>query len=140
MRTMNKVMIIGRLGQDPELMESRTGNPYTRLSLATDRWQRKEDGTSEEKPDWHSVFVWGADATRCACYLRKGALVYVEGTLTYWHIQKETNREYRNAISADQVSFLTNPRAALEPAAEFERLDNSEGSRNHNAVAHPLVV
>jgi single stranded DNA-binding protein len=89
MKSMNRVFLMGHLGGAPELRTSKNGNPYTRLRLATNKFMAKEDGTKDTKTDWHSVFVWGDDANRCAEYLRTGALVFVEGSLSYWEVALE---------------------------------------------------
>jgi single-strand DNA-binding protein len=155
MQSMNKVILIGRLAAKPELKQSRNGNPYTRLRLATRRLKGlKEDGANDETSgsdarhredrfhtDWHSVFVWGTTAENCARYLNKGALVSIEGSLSYWEVaQEEQPTLFKNAIRAEQVQFLTYGSPAGEEAERVEIveiLDNIEPPRNHNAVAHP---
>ena len=143
MRSLNRVFLMGHLGRAPELMESKAGKPYTRLSVATNRaWMNSED-QREEKTEWHSVFVWGPLAERCSRNLRKGALVFVEGSLSYWKASQEG--EYKNAIHGYEVKFLNSNMRAAENTTEadsmgtlsVEDLDNPESTRNHNAVAHP---
>jgi len=132
---MNKVFLMGHLGQTPELQLSKAGKPYARLSLATNRWQPGgEDSEGQEKTDWHSVFVWGPLAERCTDRLKKGALVFVEGSLTYWQVAN-SQTPYKNAIHGHEVRFLNSPRAAAGDA-ETENVDNGEDAGNHNAVAH----
>jgi single-strand DNA-binding protein len=132
---------MGHLGRAPQLQSSKSGNPYTRLNLCTNRYLPKEDGGFEEKAEWHSVFVWGDQATKCAEYLRTGALVFVEGSLTYWQVAQERSDEktaYKNAIHADRVRFISYGKEAEEPI-DLENLDNPQVTRNHNAVAHPVM-
>lgn len=142
MKSLNRVFLMGYLGQSPEIQISKSGKPYSRLSVATHRtWINKED-EKEDKTDWHSVFVWGPLAERCCNNLRKGALVFVEGSLTYWQVATQEN--YKNAIQGHEVRFL-NPAKAMDSAAKApqafiedgENVDNSPPPRNHNAVAHP---
>lgn len=153
MQSLNKVILIGRLGAKPELKHSKNGNAYTRLRLATRRLKglKEEtsgadesagtDGRSREDrfhTDWHSVFVWGHTAENCARYLNKGALVSIEGSLTYWEVaQDEQHTQFKNAIRADHVQFLTYGATTSEEGESVEILDNFEPARNHNAVAHP---
>jgi single-strand DNA-binding protein len=142
MKSMNRVFLMGRLGGDPELLESKTGNHYTRLRLATQKLVSKADGTKSEVPEWHSVFVWGKQAETCAQYLQKGALVFVEGALSYWTANGGDEKMIRTSISADQVHFLNTRRsteAPVTPAPE-PSLDNPEAPRNHDAVAHPVLM
>jgi single-strand DNA-binding protein len=139
MKSMNKVFLMGHLGSDPDMKISKAGKSYARLSVATRRaWQNAEDQW-EEKTDWHSVFVWGPLADRCAHGLRKGALIFVEGSLTYWKsaVQDELGREgYKNAIHGHDIKFLNAPKAT-NAFDEGENLDNRPAPINHNAVAHP---
>lgn len=134
MKSLNKVFLMGHLGATPELQQSKSGRPYARLSVATNRrWVDDEKG-AKELVDWHSVFVWGALAQRCTDHLVKGSLVFVEGSLTYWSVAQETTSVYKNAIHGYEVRFLTYPRAA-GTLSSGEVVDNQEDSRNHNAVA-----
>ncbi len=78
---LNKVMIIGRLGADPELRYSQNGMPMTTLNVATDESYTGKDGTRQERTEWHRVVVFQRQAENCSNYLHKGSLVYVEGSL-----------------------------------------------------------
>ncbi len=145
MRSVNRVFLMGHLGQNPELQRSKAGKSYTRLSLATDRFKKGASAEEEsEKPstDWHSVFVWGEQAEHCVQYLRRGALVYVEGALTYWQVAQptdvETAKNYKNAIQAERVNFITYGKRT-ETSEDAANVDNPAPARNHNAVAHPLM-
>jgi single stranded DNA-binding protein len=137
MRSINRVMLFGRIGHPPELTTSKNGQPFTRLSVATDRYRGKDHDSTT---DWHSVFVFGEEAERCVRWLGKGAHVFVEGNLNYWKQDKkgdERENPYRNSIHADRVHFITYGQPADRTTATgAEILDNSSTSRNHNAVAH----
>jgi len=135
MKTINRVFLMGHLGAKPELRLSKAGKPYTRLSLATRRYRGPDE---DEATDWHSVFVFGAEAERCANWLDRGALLFVEGTLSYWQVTKEEENRafpYRNAINADQVRFISYGKS-MDNSVALENLDNPDSPRNHNAVAH----
>lgn len=143
MKSLNRVFLMGHLGHTPELIISKAGRPYTRLSVATNRtWMNGED-QREERTEWHSVFVWGQLAQNCTNHLRKGALVFVEGALSYWQVAEE--KQYKNAIHGHEVKFLNFSGKASETtlgvdgadALSVEDLDNPAPARNHNAVAHP---
>lgn len=131
-KSMNRVFLMGNLAQKPELRTSKAGKPYARLNLATNRYR----GPGEDPAtDWHSVFVFGPEAERCAHWLDRGALVFVEGSLSYWQIDSEdSTKRYQNAINADQVRFISYGRRSEEGAA-LENVDNSGTLGNHNAVA-----
>lgn len=103
----NKVILIGRLGQNPELKYTPNGNAVVNFSLATsEKWAGK-DGQKQERTEWHSVVVWNKLAEVCAEYLAKGRVAYVEGKLqTRKWDDKEGRTHYKTEVLADQVRFL----------------------------------
>ena len=112
MRTMNRIFLVGRLGQDPELRKAKNGGePWTTLSLATDRFRREGDQWVGEA-EWHRVKVFGPTAEACHRLLRKGGVAAVEGRLTYdkWTAHDGTPRVTAQ-IMADRVSCLEAARA-----------------------------
>jgi single-strand DNA-binding protein len=114
MRGLNRITLIGRLGRHPELRTSKTGTPWCRLAVATNRPARDGDGWKEET-DWHRVKVFGSDAERCDRMLRAGSLVSVEGTMTYDHYEdKDGVKRVASQVIARNIGFLTDLR---EPAA-----------------------
>ena len=78
---LNKVMIIGRLGRDPELRYSQSGSPVCTFSVATDESYTDRDGNRVDRAEWHRVVVFQKAAENCSQYLTKGSLVFVEGSL-----------------------------------------------------------
>jgi single-strand DNA-binding protein len=78
---MNKVMLIGRHGKDPELRHTTNGSPIANLRIATDESYVNRDGNKVEQTEWHTVVVFQRQAENCQSYLRKGSLVYVEGSI-----------------------------------------------------------
>jgi single-strand DNA-binding protein len=104
---LNKVMLIGRLGRDPELKYTSAGMPMTSLRIATDESYTDREGQRVERTDWHSVIVFQRLAENCANYLAKGSLVYVEGNLQTrkWQDQQGQDR-YSTEIRAQRVQFL----------------------------------
>lgn len=113
---LNKVMIIGRLGRDPELRYTQSGAPICSLAVATDESYQDRDGNKVDRTEWHRVSVFQRAAENCANYLAKGSLVYVEGSLQTrkWTDQQGVER-YTTEIKAQRVQFLDrkgdNPRA-----------------------------
>ena len=81
MASVNKVILIGRLGKDPELRYSQGGAPICSFSVATDESYKDRDGNKVERAEWHNVTAFQRMAENCANYLSKGSLVYVEGRL-----------------------------------------------------------
>jgi single-strand DNA-binding protein len=104
---MNKVMLIGRLGKDPELRYASTGTPMTTLRIATDDSYTDRDGNKVDRTEWHSVVVFQRQAENCAKYLSKGSLVYVEGSLQTrkWQDQQGQDR-YTTEVRATRIQFL----------------------------------
>ena len=107
MASLNKVMLIGNLGRDPETRYTSTGSPVTTLNIATtEKWTGK-DGNKEEKTEWHRIVTFGKQAEICNEYLSKGRQIYVEGRLQTrsWE-DKDGNKRYTTEIVAQQVLML----------------------------------
>ncbi|MBQ7609412.1 MAG: single-stranded DNA-binding protein [Desulfovibrionaceae bacterium] len=104
---LNKAMIIGRLGRDPELRYTQSGVPMTTLSVATGETYIDREGNKNEVTEWHRVSVFQRQAENCVRYLRKGSLVYVEGSLQTrkWQDQQGQERS-ATVIRAMRVTFL----------------------------------
>ncbi|HRK08120.1 MAG TPA: single-stranded DNA-binding protein [Pseudobdellovibrionaceae bacterium] len=118
MAGVNKVIIVGRLGADPETKQVGNGGTVTRLSIATsEQWVDKE-GQKQERTEWHRVVVWGKLAEICGRHLAKGRQVYVEGRLQTrsWEDQQGQKR-YSTEVVASTVQFLGGPgeRAEASP-------------------------
>jgi len=92
--SVNKVILIGRLGQDPKLTYLPSGSPVTEFTLATDESFKNREGQKEERTEWHRVKVYGKSAEFCSNYLSKGRLVYVEGSIRTrkWQDQQGQDR------------------------------------------------
>ena len=107
MASVNKVIIIGRLGKSPELKYSQGGAAICSMSVATDESYKDRDGNKVERTEWHNVTVFQRMAENCANYLAKGSLVYIEGRLKTekWQDQ-QGNDKYTTKIMAERVQFL----------------------------------
>jgi single-strand DNA-binding protein len=107
MASVNRVILVGNLGRDPELRYIQSGQAVANFTLATnDRWRDKE-GNNQERTEWHRIVVWGKSAENCAQYLQKGRSVYVEGRLQTreWE-DKEGNKRQTTEVVAQTVQFL----------------------------------
>lgn len=106
MSGVNKVILLGRLGNDPDLKYTPAGAAVTKFSLATSESYTK-DGQKFEQTEWHRITIWGKNAENCAKYLSKGALVYLEGKLKTdsWE-NKEGVKQYSTGIVSDYVQFI----------------------------------
>jgi len=107
MAGVNKVIIVGHLGNDPELRFTSSGQPVCRLSVATSRqWKNKQTDEAVQETEWHRVTVWGNQAEMCDKFLSKGRQVYVEGRLRTSSYEKDGQKQYSTEIIAEQVQFL----------------------------------
>jgi single-strand DNA-binding protein len=103
----NKVILVGNLGQDPETRHTNGGNSVTQLRLATTEKFKDRDGAMQERTEWHTVIVWGKQGEACGRHLTKGRQVYVEGRLTTRKWQdKEGKDRYTTEVIGDNVRFL----------------------------------
>lgn len=107
MAGINKVILIGNLGKDPELRYTPNSKAVATFSLATtERWKDKE-GQFQEKTEWHNIVAWGKQAEICKEYLKKGSSVYVEGRLQHRsYDDKDGNKKYITEIVARSVQML----------------------------------
>jgi single-strand DNA-binding protein len=107
-RGINKVILIGNLGQDPETRYMPSGGAVTNLRLATNEsWKDKQTGEQKERTEWHSVAMFGRLAEIAAEYLRKGSQVYVEGRLQTRKWQdKDGNDRYTTEVVANEMQML----------------------------------
>lgn len=103
---MNKAIIIGNLGADPELKELDGDNAVCKLRVASSRKYTKKDGEKVEDVEWHRVTVWGKLANLCGQYLSKGRQVAVEGRLQTSQYEKEGVTHYSTEIVASSIQFL----------------------------------
>jgi single-strand DNA-binding protein len=106
--SLNRVMIIGNLGQDPELRYTTNQSPVASFNVATKDYRTAPDGQRQEVTEWHRVVVWNKLAENCAKFLTKGRPVYVEGRLQTrsWDDKQTGQKRYQTEIVAQNVQFL----------------------------------
>ncbi|MCS7221510.1 MAG: single-stranded DNA-binding protein [Anaerolineae bacterium] len=106
-RGLNKVIIIGNLGRDPEMRYTPSGKPVTSFSVATSRSWVTADGERRDATEWFNVVAWGNLAEICSQYLRKGSRVYVEGHLqTRGWDDEHGQKHYRTELVANEMIML----------------------------------
>ncbi len=117
-RGVNKVIIIGNLGQDPDTRYMPSGSAVTNLRVATNEsWKDKQTGEQKDRTEWHSIAMFGRLAEISAEYLRKGSQVYIEGKLRTRKWQdKQGNDRYTTEIVADEMQMLGGRSGAGAPA------------------------
>ncbi|WP_119072120.1 single-stranded DNA-binding protein [Aggregatilinea lenta] len=125
-RGLNKVMIIGTLGRDPELRYTPSGRPVASFSVATSRTWTSSDGERREETEWFNVVAWGNLAEICKSHLNKSQQVYVEGRLQTrgWEDENGT-RHYRTELVANEMILLGDRRTSHEydDAADYDNED-----------------
>ena len=117
-RGVNKVIIVGNLGQDPETRYMPSGSAVTNVRIATNEsWKDKQTGEQKDRTEWHSVAMFGRLAEIAAEYLRKGSQVYIEGKLRTRKWQdKDGNDRYTTEIIADEMQMLGSRSGGGAPA------------------------
>ena len=117
MASVNKVIILGRLGRDPELRETASGTTVCRLAVATSRRYKAKDGSKQEETEWHDISLFGKTAEIAGQYLKKGSEVYVEGRL---HTRKYTGKDgverYATEIQGEQMQLGARPTGEQQSA------------------------
>ncbi len=118
MGSVNKVILVGNLGRDPEVRYTPNGTAVATLSLATTNyWTDPATGEKRERTEWHRVVLWGRQAEIAGEYLKKGRQVYIEGSLqTREWTDRDGNKRYTTEVRAQRVQLLGRPSPAPEPA------------------------
>ncbi len=116
-RGLNKVMIIGNVGRDPEMRYMPSGKPVTSFSVATTRSWTNSEGRRREETEWFNVVAWGNLAEICKQHLHKGQQVYIEGRLQTrsWE-DHEGKRRYRTELVANEMIMLSRQNEVVEHA------------------------
>lgn len=131
--TLNKAMLIGRLGRDPEVRYTKSGDAVANFTLATDETYKDKQGNRQERTEWHNINAWGKLADFAQNYLKKGRLVYVEGSIqTRDWTDKDNVKHYKTEIRANTIRFVGPPPDGARTAApggggDEERPQQSRG-------------
>jgi single-strand DNA-binding protein len=122
--SVNKVILIGRLGKDPEMRFTQGGRAVTSFSLATNENWTDQSGERQERTEWHRIVTWGKLAENCAKLLNKGKQVYIEGRLqTRSWDDRDGNKRYTTEIVANAMQILS----AMEGGGGDRTLTGDEG-------------
>ncbi|MFH1573468.1 MAG: single-stranded DNA-binding protein, partial [Acidobacteriota bacterium] len=133
MSSLNKVMLIGRLGRDPEVRHTPDGNPVASFSLATGEFWTDKSGTRQERTEWHNIVVWNKLADLARRYLSKGRQVYIEGRIrTREWDDRDGNKRRTTEIIASQLVFLGGRSDSGESAS------SSQSDVQRNSAESPL--
>lgn len=135
MSSLNKVQLIGRLGKDPEIRRMQSGDPVANLSVATsETWRDKSSGEKKEKTEWHRVVIWNKGLCDVVeKYLRKGALVYLEGSLQTRKWQKDGADHYSTEIV---LQAFNGKLVMLDKGGSANGADNRDTSRREERTSY----
>lgn len=134
MASLNRVLIIGNLGQDPELRYTQNQTAVATLNVATTDVRTDKEGKKVETTEWHRVIVWNKQAENCSKYLAKGRAVFVEGRLQTrsWDDKTSGQKRYTTEIVAQNVQFLGGAGGA---ARDLDGGERAAGAMNFDASA-----
>ncbi|MEI6638795.1 MAG: single-stranded DNA-binding protein [Chlorobium sp.] len=134
---LNKVMLIGHLGNDPEVKVMTSGQSKANFTLATTESFKDNDGNWQEKPEWHRIIVWGKLAEICGQYLKKGRQVYIEGRLQTrnWDDPKSGEKRYSTEIVCSDMQMLGAQRDQNNGAGVYDGGERSQNDSSHQGYA-----
>ncbi len=135
MRGVNKVIIIGNLGADPEARQFNNGGSVTNISVATsEQWTDKQSGEKREATEWHRISLFNRLGEIAAQYLRKGSKVYIEGSLRTRKYQDQSGQDrYITEIRAEQMQMLDGMSGGQSDNGGFS---NNQGGQNSNSYGN----
>ena len=128
----NKVILVGNLGQDPEVKYTAGGAAVTTLSLATsESWKDKDTGQDQEKTEWHRVVLWRRLAEIAGEYLKKGSKVYIEGQLQTRKWEQDGQTRYTTEVVGKDMQFLdSRGNTSSDNSSSYEDVNQDMGSQN----------
>ena len=137
--SINKVILVGRLGRDPELKYTPSGAPVAKFSLATDESFKDRTGEKQNRTEWHNIVAWNKLAEICGEYLTKGKLVYIEGSIRSHEYQdKSGNKRTAYEIIANNMQMLgSKADSERMPSGNMERATPERHTPGPAAVEHP---
>lgn len=137
MSSVNKVILIGNLGKDPEIKYMASGNPVCRFSLATNETWKDKAGNAQERTEWHSIVAFGKLAEICGQYLTKGRLCYVEGSIRSGKYEdREGNERKSYDIIARQMRMLSSSNGNGAKGKTEDRSPATQASAEDNPFEH----
>ncbi len=134
MGSVNKVILVGRLGADPELKYTPSSKAVCNLRLATSETFKDASGVKQERTEWHRVTAWGDTAENASKYLSKGSECYIEGRLQTRSYDKDGQKHYATDVVADRVVFLGSKR----DGERQEERPRDGGGQQRGSVTPPI--
>jgi single-strand DNA-binding protein len=128
MKSVNKVILVGNVGKDPEVKYTPSGTPVAKFSIATNERFKAKSGEWQDRTEWHNLIAWQRLAEIVGEYVQKGSKLYIEGRLqtSSWEDKQSGEKKYRTEIVANDLVLLSGNRSARE----------SEGARYPHSADH----
>ncbi len=141
MASVNKVILVGNLGRDPELRYTPGGQAVANFTLATNERFTSKDGAKQERTEWHRIVAWGRTGELCAQYLSKGRSVYIEGRLQTreWE-DKEGQKRRTTEIVANTVQFLGGREGGSGGGGSFSGGSSDAGEGGYDSGPPPSDI
>lgn len=141
--SVNKAILIGNLGKDPELKATSSGKMFCRFSLATTEKWKDNSGEQKSKTEWHQIVAWGKQAELCEKYLKKGMPLYVEGRIEYTEYTVDGVKKNATQIQLEKMSFLGSKKDgqgggdSYEPQEPRGNSDSDSGRKQESRQSTP---
>jgi|SRR5450432_1106593 len=128
-KSVNKVILIGNLGKDPEVKFTPTGTPVAKFSLATNERYKDKAGEWQDRTEWHNIVVWQRLAEIVGEYVKKGSKIYIEGRLSTssWEDKQSGEKKYRTEIVANELVLLSGRGDSDGGDGRYQRSGSSSG-------------
>ena len=136
-RSLNKIMLIGNVGDDPDVRTTSSGTPVAKMSLATSRQWTNKDGSEQEKTEWHRLTVWGKLADVVKRYVKKGDRLYVEGRIEYSESESDGQKKYWTNVNVFEMVMLGSTTGGGE---ESFQSDTSSSSASKISEPDPGII
>jgi len=133
--SLNKVMLIGRLGKDPETKTLNGGNTVCNFSMATSEKFTDKQGQKQENTEWHNIVLWGKQAELAGQYLRKGSNIYLEGSIKTEIYEKDGQTKYVTRVTGRQMQFLDKKDDSQQQQQGGQQ---QQQAQNHNTGGLPV--
>ena len=134
MASVNKVILIGNLGKDPEVRHLEGGVAVARFPLATSETYKDKSGQRQEKTEWHNIVLWRGLAEVAEKFLKKGQSVFIEGKIrTSQYQDKEGNQRYSTEIVADNMTMLTRGEGGQSEGGNYQAASSTAATGNYSS-------
>lgn len=138
MKSVNKVILIGNLGKDPEVKYTPQGTPVAKFSLATNERYKDKEGNWQDRTEWHNIVLWQRLAEIAGEYLKKGSKVYIEGRIRTdsWDDKQSGQKKYMTQIVGHDIVLLSGRGEGGEHGGGSRGISASAGGNNFDQTAH----